>query len=113
MALITIDSKTLHTEVKVGILENYSPDNEVRDIYKEVESLKEKVKNKLKKIVGENKSDTEILVLIKNDEKKRDKWVKYLETTYNKQLSNILEKIKKKNEEICPGYSDMIKNHSK
>ena len=109
MALIQLDPDNLDIEVRVGVLEFYIPDEEIKDIYKDIEILKVKTKNVMVKLWG-NISVEKANKLLETDKRLQKKWKKFLEKEYNKKLKKILNKIDCKNKEICPGYEDISKN---
>lgn len=109
MAFLSIDKNRLELTVKVGILEKYKPDSEIVEIFEEVESLRKRLMKNRKRIVGNIKDNREALDVLQKDEEKAEKWGKYINKTYAKQLSVIQKKIDNKNEKICANFSEFVK----
>jgi predicted Holliday junction resolvase-like endonuclease len=108
MALLTLNSKTLKMGVVVGVLESYAPDKKVKEIYKEVQELKAETMEKLKELVGGNKTVEETSKILEKNKTKQNKWKKYLENKYNPKLNKIIQEIVEKNKEICPNYDEAM-----
>lgn len=105
MALLNIDKNTLKLTVKVGVLEEYTPDQEIKEIYEEAQGLKSKLESNLKRIVGKVKNQAEAIEILKQDEEKAKKWKSYLEKTYAKQYIKLHNRVTNKNKEICSNFA--------
>lgn len=108
MALLTIDSKTLELKLMVGVLEEYKPNKEIKDIYKLSEKLKVKTTDKIKQLFGDINDQKEIIATLNKQEEKKKEWTKFLEKEYNVDLTLILDKIRAVNRLICPDYEGFI-----
>jgi len=108
MALLSIDSKTLNVQVKVGVLEEYKPDRTIKAIVKKAAALKKMTSQKLVDLVGEI-SVEEANKKIQADAKVRKQWTDFLHNEYNPALTELIVMIKKKNEQICPNYKAAVK----
>ena len=103
MALLTLDQTNLHIEVRVGILEKYKPSKEIKKVFKDIESLKEEVKNTIKSVTGTD-DYKQVDGILASDTNKNEKLKEYFTKEYNPKIQQILGEIEKINEEICPGY---------
>tara|TARA_R100000951_G_scaffold19275_1_gene16088 strand:- start:4595 stop:4933 length:339 start_codon:yes stop_codon:yes gene_type:complete len=108
MAYLSIDKNRIELTVKVGILENYKPDKEIKELFEEVESLKKKLRSAKSRIIGKSKDNNHALQILQKDKAKTEKWQKYLNNTYAKQLQEVQKKIDNKNLKICPNYKDVM-----
>ena len=108
MALLFIDKNKISLNIKVGVLEEYKPDDSIVEMYKEIEDLRKKFLSNMSKIIGNTDNQSEALKILKSDSKKLNKWKKYLNNTYLKQLSKIQEKVNTKNSQICPNYTEVM-----
>lgn len=106
MALITLNHKNLNLEVRVGILETYKPNKDVKKIYKDIEKLKNNVSEKLKEITKSNDLNGANLTLSQNKDMMFE-FKQYIDTEYNKQVLELLKFIDSVNEQICPGYKEL------
>ena len=109
MALLVLDPKALTLEARVGILEKYSPDKDIKNIHKKVEALRKLTHETLGNIIGESKSQGEILEILKGDPDKAAQWKKFIDDVYVEKMREISKDIKKKNIEICPNFKKHIK----
>ena len=110
MALLSIDKIKIELIVKVGVLETYQPDNDVEEIFKDVEELRRKLKSSRDRIIGKTKDNAHALKVLEDDDIKTKKWENYLNKTYAKQLEAIQKKINDKNIEICPNFNKIMSN---
>ena len=109
MALIKIDSKTLNMQVNVGVKEEYTPDEEILEIYNKVEDLKKKTNDTVLQLC-KTEDANEAASIIDADKVVKEEWVKFLDNTYKVELLAILELVKEKNKKICPGYEAHIQD---
>ena len=107
MALIEFDSARLLIFVRLGIIESYKPDKDMKKIYADTETLRKKTEEKMIKLFGEVDSG-KAMEKIKKDPNLEAQWKKYLEEEYNKDVSAIINSIREKNKEICPGYKELL-----
>ena len=106
MAVLQLNAKNLNLQVAVGVLETYVPTQEVREINSLVEKLKSKTEKFMKDNWGE-KSNEEMATIFKKHEAERNKWKKFLEEDYNKDLKVIIKKIDKTNHKLCNNYAEI------
>lgn len=111
MAILTIDSKNLELTLKVGILEEYTPTQEMKDIYNSTKDLKNKTDVRIKEIVGDIKDQSAAVDLLEKDAEKQEEWKKFLENEYNVVLAKIIESIRTINKKICPDYERFINSN--
>ena len=112
MAYLDLDSKNLVLTVKLGPLEHYRPDKEIKQIFKDVKSLGDETKEFMVKLWGE-KSLEEIQKLLDTDKEINAKWVTFLQSVYNKKLEAVIKKIKAKNIKIYNGFKELENNREK
>lgn len=108
MALLYIDPNNITLNIKVGVLEDYAPDDEIKQLNKDVEDLKQKFKKNLKRIIGDHDNQQEALKVLETDEEKRKKWSGYVNKTYFKQFNKIQDRVTEKNKKICPNFEEEI-----
>lgn len=108
MALLNIDRNKIALTVKVGVLEEYKPDQDIAQLHEEVEQLRDKFKKSMKRIIGETENLAEAQKILQTDADKLNKWTKYIEKTYSKQLEKLQQKVVQKNKEICPNFEEQI-----
>ena len=108
MALLILDANKLLLEVRVGILEDYTPDKEIIAINSRLGELKLKTESKLKEITGVE-DFAEGMEQLKNDKDKNDTMLKYIVEEFKGKLESIVTRIDKKNNKICPGYKKVKK----
>lgn len=107
MAYLSLNSKTLELSLKVGVLEEYSPSEDIIFVAQQVEQLKDHTKQIMVQLFGEGTSKVEISKRLSEDLDLEKKWRDYLETDYNKELSIIIDRIKDVNKRICPNIKDL------
>lgn len=112
MALLKLDIKQMEMKVEVGVLEEYKPDKEVRRLYKEFQKLKEESESKVKEFTKKENAE-EAGEVLKSNEKVQIQWMTYLKDEFNPKLTDLLKSIRSKNEKICPGYKQVVKNSGK
>ena len=113
MALLIVNPETLDFNVKVGVLETYSPDEEVMAIHGKVEDLRQKTREFLVDLIGIAESDEEAWEKLKADEDKEKQWMDFLNVEYKAALDDIMDDVKTKNVKICPGYDMVLKAKEK
>lgn len=107
MALLQFDSKRCEVTVRVGVLEEYKPDKEIKRIHKKAKALRTEAEEKLSELT-ETKDGKEALKVLKENEETARQWREYLEGPFNSELREIIGSIKKKNEKICPGFKEEL-----
>jgi len=105
--LIRLDSRNLHVDIIVGILEKYEPTTEIKEMYKKIEQLKKETQEYIFNKWGEKKIEV-IVEKLKKNEKQRKEWQKYMDESYNPKLKLIIEEIKEINKLICPGFKESL-----
>lgn len=108
MALLRFDPKTYSLSVQVGVLEKYNPDKEIKAINKQLEKLKADAEKKLAKLVKGDMSMVERMEALKADQKAEAKWKAYVNDKFMPEVKDLIERIKLKNMEICPGFKEQV-----
>lgn len=103
-----LDLKTIDLEMKVGVLENYRPNKEIKALFKDVQDLKQEFSNKLLSIVGDVKTSQEAGQVLNEDAKKRDEWTLYLKDDFESKFRLIKERVYKVNQRICPNFDEVM-----
>ena len=109
MALLILNAKTLTLDVKVGVLEEYKPDKEIKAISRDVDELRKLISDKIVEIIGEKKTPSEVAAILGADKDKAEQWQLFLKGDFGKNLAKINERIKSKNIKICPKFEEFIK----
>lgn len=108
MAFLSINRDQICLEVKVGVLESYQPDEEIKQLFEEIKLLKKNFKTKLQNIVGKVGTQKEAVEILEKNEKKREKWEKYVQNIFTPDYKAVNDKVHKKNSEICPNFKDFF-----
>ena len=108
MALLNLDTNTLDLSMRVGVLESYSPSQEMKELVDKIENLKNNVKYKARQIIGEVVSQKEAVEILKKDANKNNEWQKFLNESYGAELSNLIETVAAINKSLCPGYEEHV-----
>ena len=109
MALIKLDPKSLELSVEVGILEEYKTDGEIQTLHDSTNQLRDQTMQVAFDIT-QTVTMQEAVIKFKENKDLEDKWMEHMQSEYAPALTLIVEKIKLKNEQICPGYSEYLKS---
>lgn len=96
MAIIRFDSRSLHMDVIVGVLENYKPNKTIKEAHEKVEELRKETEKFLDENFGDA-SKTEIEEELEQDDKKKEIWDDYLKNHYEKKVLEIKKLIDEEN----------------
>lgn len=106
MAYLSIDPIKIKLKVQIGVLEEYCPDDEIEQLFEDVEKLRDRLKKNRNRIIGKVKDNQDAMKKLGRSKKKNEQWSKYVKNTYAKQLSGIQQRIETKNKEICPNFEE-------
>lgn len=112
MALLRLDAKNLTLNLQVGVLEEYKPDRELKNIHKKLETIKADAEKELARLTGEDLSMEQMKERLAEDKQLEEKWKAYLATEFTTELQKLVKRINKKNEKICPGYKERTQQNS-
>ena len=115
MALLRLDLQRYELEVKVGVLEEYQPDREIKAIFNKLNKLKEQAEKKIATLVKADKDTplNELQQKLSEDEKANEKFKQFVEAKFVPEMKKLINRINKKNEKICPGFKDKVKELNK
>lgn len=99
MAYIRLNPSNLHMDVLVGVLETYSPTEEVKQAFEESEVLKKQTQEFLNKYWS-NKTNAELQKIFSKSENERKLWEEYLTNEYNPKIQALLEKVEELNKKL-------------
>lgn len=105
MALLKFNPHNLNLELTVGILEEYKPSEEIRQLHNDVE----KVRSHLDKFIKKHWKDMPVMEIKKRlakEPKEEEKFKKYIKNTHQPKLVKLIQRIDKINHKICPNYKD-------
>jgi hypothetical protein len=101
-----LNHKTLELIVKVGILESYQPDEEIRALHADVEQVRHDAEEQLKTLYGNDATTAQIVEIFKKDPIKATPWKEYLKELHGVRLRQIKDKIDLKNRQLCANYEE-------
>jgi hypothetical protein len=89
---VRFDKKSLSLDILVGVAEEYKPKQELIDLYKQAQELKEKANVFLDTTFGTQKQE-EILPMLEKDKELESKWKDFLINVFSVEVQKIQEKI--------------------
>lgn len=92
MAYLRLNPSNLNMDVLVGLMEEYKPSEEIKEVHEKVELLKKETQEFLDKYWSK-KTNEELQKIFKNSDGERKLWQDYLENEYNPKLKLIIEKV--------------------
>lgn len=95
--------------VEVGILEAYAPDSELENLLNTTNKLRESTMDFALQIT-DTVTMQEAVIKFKENKDLEDKWMDYMRDNFTPALNAIMERVKLKNAQICPGYADYLKS---
>ena len=104
MALLRLNTQTMNLELQVGVLEEYKPDREIKNIHKKLEAIKEDAHKKLVQLTSDDLTMEQMKEQLAKDKETEDEWKKYLGSEFSEELKKLVRRINKKNEKICPDF---------
>ena len=105
MALLILDPKSLELKILVGVLEDYAPDKEIKDINNGVVKLKARTSEFMEELTG-LQDMKECMEFFKTNKDKNDEFVSFIKGEFNDGLVKFNKRIESKNIKICPNYKD-------
>lgn len=106
MALLKLNQRTLELTAEVGAKEHYKPDEEIQVLVKDLERVRSNLNEKIVALFGEGLTQTQIIQKAKEDDKLEEQLKEYLQGEHKTDMQSLIERINKKNEQICPGYKE-------
>lgn len=108
MALLVLNPATLDIEVKVGILEEYKPNQEIEQLFQKIEQLKKELTDKMKEISGAT-DFLRVNTALSSDPEKHESMKRFMKIEYHNKLKQLQIEVQTINSQICPGYQQYKK----
>lgn len=113
MALLKLNQKTLELTVEVGARENYKPDKEIKTLVKDLERVRSSLNERINTLFGEGLTQIQIIQKAKENTELEEQLKAFLQGEYKSEMKSLIERIHKKNEQICPGYKEFRDSNPK